>query len=70
MKPSFASRMHRWWSARKARHHRLEQFQLFNSLPDEIRSDIARNSLVEAFDDGSRAPRRSCRKLQPDLRSA
>ena len=68
MKPSFTSRMHRWWTARQARHQRLEQFQLLNSLPDEIRADIAGNSLAEAFDDGFGQLRRDRPTLQSDLR--
>lgn len=63
MKPSFASRVHRWWTARQARHQRLEQFQLLNSLPHEIRSDIAGNSLAEAFDDGFRYMRKDSHAL-------
>lgn len=68
MKPFFVSRLHRWWAARKARHRRLAQFQLFSALPDEIRNDIARNSLIEAFDDGSGFGRRNRRVLQAGLR--
>lgn len=67
MKPSFASRVHRWWTARQARHQRLEQFQLLNSLPDAIRSDIAGNSLAEVFDDGSRYMRKDSHAFGCDL---
>ncbi len=67
MKPSLTSRMHRWWTTRQLRHQRLEQFHLLNSLPDEIRSDIAGNSLVEAFDDGFRQVRRGRPSVRCDL---
>jgi len=61
MSPSITSRVHRWWTVRKARHHRLAQFQLLTELPAEIRSDISRQSLAEAFDDGAARERQSLR---------
>lgn len=45
------SRLREWWLARKARRRRLEQFQLVSSLPADIRSDIARSALADAFDE-------------------
>jgi hypothetical protein len=44
-------RLREWWLARKARRRRLERFQLVSSLPADIRSDIARGAMADAFDD-------------------